>query len=71
MKSLAPTGEWYALLRQEITRLGGLKRQHGNLIRPFAYPYTLLRLGYFQLQGNNRAEDLACFGWQCVAVKQT
>lgn len=23
----------------------------------------------FKLRGKKRAEDLACFGWQCVALK--
>jgi len=26
IKELTPNGDWYALLRQEITRLGGLER---------------------------------------------
>ncbi len=62
--------EWYALLLQEITRLDGLKRLRGNWAWPLAYFYALLRLAYFKLRGHQRAEDLACFGWQCVAVKK-
>lgn len=57
-KSLIPNGDWYVLLLQEITRLGGLERQRGNWSWPFVY-----------LRGNKRAEDLVCFGWQCVAAK--
>lgn len=71
IESLTPNGDWYALLLQEITRLGGLERQRGNWSWPFAYAYALLGLLYFKLRGNKRAEDLACFGWQCVAVKQS
>lgn len=63
-------GYWYALLRQEITRLGALERQRGNWAWPFAYAYALLGLAYFKLRSNKRAEDLACFGWHCVTVKQ-
>ena len=70
IESLTPNGDWYALLLQEITRLGGLERQRGNWSWPFAYAYALLGLLYFKLRGNKRAEDLACFGWQCVAVKR-
>lgn len=70
IESLIPNGDWYALLLQEITRLGSLERQRGNWSWPFAYAYALLGLIYFKLRGNKRAEDLACFGWQCVAIKR-
>ena len=67
--TLTANGDWYALLRQEITRLGGQERQRSNWAWPVAYAYALLGLAYFKLRSNKRAEDLACFGWQCVAVK--
>jgi len=66
---LAAHGDWYALLRQEITRLGSMERQRGNWTWPLAYVYALLGVAYFDLRINKRADDLACFGWQCVAVK--
>ena len=69
IETLTPNGDWYALLRQEITRLGGLERQRGNWAWPFAYAFALLGLVYFKLRSDKKAEDLACFGWQCVAVK--
>jgi SAM-dependent methyltransferase len=69
VKELTANGDWYALLRQEITRLGGLERSKGNWAWPLAYAYALLGVLYFKLRGNYRAEDLACFGWQCVAIK--
>lgn len=62
--------EWYALLLQEITRLGGLERFRGNWAWPLAYVYSLLGIVYFKLRGNKYAEDLVCFGWQCVAIKK-
>ncbi len=71
IESLTSNGDWYALLRQEITRLGGLERERANWAWPVAYAYSLLGLLYFKLRSNKRAEDLACFGWQCVAVKQS
>jgi len=67
---LRPNGDWFAYLEQEITRLGGLERQRDNWTWPIAYIYSLLGVLYFKLRSNKRAEDLACFGWQCVAVKQ-
>jgi hypothetical protein len=54
----------------EINRLGCLVRQRGNWSWPFTYAYALLGLAYFKLRSNKRAEDLACFGWHCVAVKE-
>jgi SAM-dependent methyltransferase len=71
IKTLNPNGDWYALLLQEITRLGGLERQRSNWAWPFAYAYALLGLLYFKLRSNKRVDDLACFGWQCVAVKKS
>jgi hypothetical protein len=67
---LAANGDWYALMRQEISRLGGLERQRGTWSWPLAYAYALLGLAYFALRGGSKAEDLACFGWHCVAVKE-
>lgn len=69
IKELTPNGDWYALLRQELTRLGALERLHGNWAWPLAYAYALLGILYFKLRHNQRDEDLACFGWHCVAVK--
>lgn len=67
--TLVANGDWYALLRQEISRLGGLERQRGNWAWPLAYAYGVLGLLYFKLRADRRAEDLACFGWHCVAIK--
>ncbi len=70
IKELSANGGWYALLKQEITRLGGLERQHGNWAWPLAYAYALLGVLYFRLRRNQSAEDLACFGWHCIAEKR-
>jgi SAM-dependent methyltransferase len=70
IETITANGDWYALLMQEITRIGGLGRKRVNWAWPFAYAYALLGLAYFKLRSNKRAEDLACFGWQCVAVKR-
>ena len=69
IKELTPNGDWFAYTEQEITRLGGLERQRGNWSWPFAYAYSLLGVLYFKLRSKKRAEDLACFGWHCVAIK--
>lgn len=69
INELTANGDWYALLKQEITRLGGLERQRGNWAWPLAYAYALLGVLYFKLRRAQNAEDLACFGWHCVAKK--
>lgn len=69
IQELTPNGDWYALLRQEITRLGGLERKNGNWCWPIAYAYALAGLFYFQIRSQYNAEDLACFGYHCLATK--
>jgi len=69
IRELDANGDWYALLRQEITRLGGMERSKGNWTWPLAYLYALLGVGYFALRRKQIAPDLACFGWQCLAIK--
>lgn len=66
---LRPHGYWYALLKQEITRLGALERTRDNWAWPLAYTYTLLSLVCFRLRAMRSAADLACFSWHVVAVK--
>lgn len=70
IKQLTINGDRYALLRQAITRLGGLERKCGNWAWPIAYLYALLGRAYFKVHSKRHAEDLACFGWQCVAIKK-
>ena len=66
---LTANGDWYGLLRQEISRLGGIERSRKQRIWLVAYTYALLGMAYFFLRKPTTAEDLACFGWQCVARK--
>ncbi len=70
IRELVANGDWYDLLRQEITRLGGMERSKGAWIWPLAYFYAVLGVVYFAVRSKHTAPDLACFGWQCVAVKQ-
>lgn len=69
IQTLIANGDWYALLRQELRRLGGLERQRRQWAWPLAYACASLGLVYLTLGKRNTAEDLACFGWHCVAVK--
>lgn len=70
IRELSPNGDWYALLAQELTRLGGLERSRGNWSWPLAYTLALLGLAYFRLCTKPAATDVECFGWNCVAEKQ-
>lgn len=69
IKELSPNGDWFALLRQEITRLGGLERARGNWAWPLAYAYAILGILYFRFRSKIDAEDMACFGFHCIAKK--
>lgn len=71
IRELVANGDWYALLRQEILRLGGLERSRRNWSWPLAYLYGALGLLYLRIRAKRTASDLACFGWQSVAVKNT
>lgn len=66
---LVPNGDWYSCLRQEFNRLGGMERQRRNWAWPLAYLVRFVAGAYFKLRSPLRADDVACFGWQCVAVK--
>lgn len=67
---LTPNGDWFSFLKQEVMRLGGMERQRNNWSWPLAYAYSLLGMIYFKLRNNVKAEDLACLGWHCIAVKR-
>lgn len=72
IRELVANGDWSALLRQEITRLGGHERSRGRITWPLGYVLGLLAVGYFAIRGKVSADDdLACFGWQCLAVKRS
>jgi hypothetical protein len=49
-----------------------MARSYGDKTWPLAYLLGILGAFYFKiLSGSKKADDLACFGWQCVAVKRT
>lgn len=67
---LTPNGDWFAFLKQELMRLGSLERKLGNWSWPLGYLYWLIGVVYFKIRAKKRADDFACFGWNCVAVKK-
>lgn len=68
IETLEANGDWHSFLRQEITRLGGLERDLKAWTWPIAYAFALTGLAYFAIRPRTNTEDLACFGWQCVAT---
>ena len=70
IKELTPNGDWFAFLRQEISRLGGVERVRKSWTWPLAYLYALIGRLYFAIRPKTVEADLACFGWHCLAVKK-
>lgn len=71
IEELSPNGDWFAYCQQELMRLGSMARRYGDWSWPLAYILGTLGALYFKVRGGKQADDLACFGWQCVAVKRT
>lgn len=69
IEELSPNGDWFAYCQQELIRLGGMARRYGDWCWPLAYVLGILGLLYFKMRKGRKADDLACFGWHCVAVK--
>ena len=70
IQDLSPNGDWFAYCRQELMRLGSTARRYGDWSWPLAYALGVFGLLYFRLRGGQKADDLACFGWHCLGVKQ-
>ena len=69
IEELVPNGDWFSYCQQELMRLGSMARRYGDWSWPLAYVLGLFGALYFQMRGGSVADDLACFGWHCVAVK--
>jgi len=67
---LTPNGDWFAYCQQELMRLGSTARRYGDRTWPLAYLLGILGSLYFKMRSGRKADDLACFGWHCVAVKK-
>ncbi len=71
IKELTPNGDWFSYTKQEILRLPLMARRYGDWCWPLAYLLAGACFIYFSLRGTSRmADDVACFGWHCVAVKR-
>lgn len=71
IQKLTANGDWFSYCKQEMLRLPGMARRYSDWCWPLAYLVAVSALLYFALRGRSQmAEDVACFGWHCVAVKQ-
>lgn len=69
IEELSPNGDWFSYCQQELMRLGSMARRYGDRSWPFAYMLAILGRLYFKVRGGRKADDVACFGWQCIAIK--
>ncbi|RPH52580.1 MAG: class I SAM-dependent methyltransferase [Desulfobacteraceae bacterium] len=67
---LTSNGDWFDYCHQELARLGSTARCYGHWSWPLAYMLGILGSLYLRVLRGRRADDLACFGWNCVAVKK-
>lgn len=71
IQELTPNGDWFSYLKQEILRLPSMARRYGDWFWPLAYLLAGISFLYFSISRRSKsAEDVACFGWHCVAVKK-
>jgi SAM-dependent methyltransferase len=71
IKEMSPNGDWFSYVKQELLRLPSMARRYGDWCWPLAYFVSGLGILYFGLRGkSNTAEDVACLGWHCVAIKK-
>lgn len=71
IRELTPNGDWFSYAKQEILRLPGMARRYGDWCWPLSYLVVGIGLVYFSLRRKSGgAEDVACFGWYCVATKE-
>lgn len=68
---LVPNGDWFSYAKQEILRLPGMARKYGDPWWPLAYVVAGIGLIYFSICNKSKtADDVACFGWHCIAEKK-
>lgn len=71
IEQIVSNGDWFSFLKQEMFRLPRAAKNYGDWSWPFAYIFAGIGLVYFFIRGNRQtnSDELACFGWHCVATK--
>lgn len=70
IQELIPNGDYFAYCKQELMRLGSTARRYGDWGWPLAYALGFLGFLYFKVKGGRIADDLGCFGYNCVAIRK-
>lgn len=71
IEELSSNGDWFSYVRQEMFRMPSMARQYGAWHWPLAYLIGTLGTFYLSLiSRQSDSDELACFGWHCVAVKR-
>ena len=68
---IVSNGDWFSFLKQEMLRLPSVAKRYGDWSWPLAYVFAGVGIVYFFIRGNKhkKSDDLACFGWHCIATK--
>lgn len=69
IQELEANGDWFAYFLQEAARFGSMARDYKDPKWPIAYLIGFLIKLYFYFGAHKKADDIACFGWHCVAIK--
>lgn len=68
---LMSNGDWFDFAKQEMLRLPSVAHSYKDWCWPLAHLVAGFGLLYFSLRDKTKkADDLACLGWHCVAVKR-
>jgi len=68
---LESNGDWFAYYLQESARFGSMARQYQDPKWPIAYFISFAIRIYFLFSSQLKSDDFACFGWNCVATKNS
>lgn len=70
IQELSSNGDWFSYMRQEMIRLPTMARKYHSWHWPLSYIVGALGAAYFTFSGaRQKSDDVACFGWHCIAVK--
>lgn len=70
VESLESNGDWFSFCRQELLRLPSISRKYGDWCWPLSFVAAAVGFIFFSLRSNKKvSDDLASFGWHCVARK--
>ena len=70
IEELTANGDWFLYCQQELVCSGALARRKYYPDWPVGYLLAILGLLYFKIRkGRIKVDEVACYGWHCIAVK--